>query len=39
MRPADLHAAITQRIIADLKAGPPTWHRPWATAGLSADTT
>ena len=33
MRPADLHAAITQRIIADLESGTPTWHRPWATAG------
>ena len=33
MRPADLHAAVTQRIIADLKSGTPTWHRPWATAG------
>ena len=35
-RPDDIYEKITQRIIADLRDGTPTWRRPWATAGGGA---
>lgn len=32
-RPDDIYEKITQRILADLRDGTPTWQRPWATSG------
>ena len=35
-RPDDIYEKITQRIVADLRDGTPTWQRPWATSGRAA---
>ena len=31
----DIYTRITNKIIADLETGTPTWHKPWSTDHLA----